>query len=144
MNTLQIVLTSVLPVLGVLLGAGLQYYFSRASDTRKQLETLRTTAYIDFIRSVSALATYQRLNNPAMAGEAELLMTDAKTRIAVYGSNAVVNAIAAFWRGGAVLDTPERMRAFTGILQKIRTECLPPAQAVLDREINQLLFSEDL
>jgi hypothetical protein len=144
MSTIQIILTSVLPILGVLLGAGLQYYFSRETEAKKQLETLRTMAYIDFIRSASELAIYQRIKDPKKESEAHLLMIDSKTRIAIYGSKAVVNNLATFWRGGPAFDTPEKMKTFTLLIQIIRNECLSKDQVVFDKEISQLLFSMDL
>ena len=83
MSRFQILLKSILPLVGVLLGVGLQYYFSRATEEKKQLESLRTEAYIDFLRSASGCSTYQRLNDPKKESEYDFLMTDAKIRIAI-------------------------------------------------------------
>ena len=54
-------LTAVLPVVGVLVGASLQYFFTRYLEAQRYQRDLRTQAYLDYIRSISGLA---HLNDP--------------------------------------------------------------------------------
>jgi hypothetical protein len=48
-------LTAVLPVVGVLVGASLQYFFTRYLETQRHQRDLRTQAYLDYIRAMSGL-----------------------------------------------------------------------------------------
>ncbi len=132
-----------LSLLGVMAGASLQYYFSRSTEARKQLMMSRTTAYVDFIRATAGIALYQRRGNAEKEDENIALMTDAKTRIAVYGSKPVVEALAAFWRGGAALNSPERLHAFVVVCQRMREDSTAKEEPVLDKELSQLLFGAD-
>jgi|HubBroStandDraft_6_1064221.scaffolds.fasta_scaffold04953_7 hypothetical protein len=50
-------LTSILPVVGVLVGASLQYFFTRYLEAQRYQRDLRTGAYIDYVKAVSGLAT---------------------------------------------------------------------------------------
>ena len=51
METLQYIIVGVLPIVGVVIGATLQYLFSISSEQRKHQQDLKTQAYVDFIRS---------------------------------------------------------------------------------------------
>jgi hypothetical protein len=44
-------LTAILPVVGVLVGASLQYFFSRYLEVQRYQRDLRTQAYLDYIKS---------------------------------------------------------------------------------------------
>src|SRR5690348_3619994 len=66
-------------------------FLSRRSETKKHLELLRTTAYVDFVRGVAGLAVLQKrpidTKEEFLKGnELTMLVADAKARIALYGS----------------------------------------------------------
>lgn len=42
------VFLSLLSLVGVIIGAGLQYFFGKSAEKDKHLEALRTQAYVDF------------------------------------------------------------------------------------------------
>jgi hypothetical protein len=91
----QIILTTILSLLGVSLGAGLQYYFGRTLEGRKQLTVQRSQAHVDYFKAVALVAQVGRTkDNLAMA-------TDAKVRVCLYGSPDVIRYLSAFrseWR----------------------------------------------
>jgi hypothetical protein len=133
-------------------------FLTRRSETIKHLQSLRTAAYVDFIRGVAALAA---VREPALAElfhqepsqpkeyflkewEARLLVADAKSRIAIYGSKPVVSALADFLRGGVVLDSPERQKAFTAVCQVMRADSRPGPDAATDDDVHFLLFGSDI
>ena len=93
---MQAILTAVLPLVGVLVGAGLQYVFGRSLDTRRQVELSKATAYSDYLRAFAAIAASGR------SKEVLAQLTDAKTRVCVYGSPRVIQILGDFERGGAV------------------------------------------
>lgn len=129
-------------------------FLTRRSETIKQLHLLRTAAYVDFVRSVSALAAvrkppltelfHQEPIQPKeyflKEWESRLLLADAKARIAIYGSESVVSCLASFLRGGAVLDSPERMKAFTAVCQTMRRDSRPGPGKANDDDAQFLLF----
>jgi len=83
-------------LLGIMVGAWVQHFYSRRLEERRQLRELRARACIDFIKALSDLAhsNRQSQNNP----EATRDLSDAKARIAIYGTPSVVEAMASFLR----------------------------------------------
>jgi hypothetical protein len=69
-----------LPILGVVIGASLQCFFSKSTETRKQLAMLRTQAYIDYLRCFAEIKHTGR-DNSKVRGEILAKATDAKMRI---------------------------------------------------------------
>ena len=113
------VLTPALPLLGVGIGAILQYLFTRSAEVRKQAYSLRQQAYVDYLR---ALAQSGHASGPEDLGKARLLATDAKTRIAVYGDGAVLEALASFEEAGPSLTNPQSVERFLKLALTMRTK----------------------
>lgn len=124
-------------------------FLSRRSETKKHLETLRTTAYVDFVRGVAGWLVLNKhpidsKENFLRGTELTMLMADAKARIALYGSKSVVSSLAKFLRAGVVLDSPERAKEFTAVCQKMRSDTRPRPGNVTDHDAHFLLFGFDL
>ena len=107
----------VLPLLGVVVGATLQYWASRAAEARKRLQLLRSQSYVDYLRAVTkaAHATSADAGRLARAEAA-----DAKARMSVYGTSRAIAALARFEEVGAVLDTPNAMGVFAALVTAMR------------------------
>ena len=101
----------------VLVGAILQYFFTRAAETRKELRALRRQAYVDYLRAVTAVATAKDREERRIALAP---LTDAKTRIAVYGGSDVVAALARFEQAGPSLIEGPGLMAFTELASAMR------------------------
>lgn len=114
----------VLPLAGVLIGACLQYAFSRRIETRKQLATIRTQAYVDFLKACAQGAILSEAE-PDRRRECLVLVIDAKARIAVYGTEPVLAALAEYERHGANLSDPRTQEAFIRLCQLMRRETTP-------------------
>jgi hypothetical protein len=69
--------------------------------------------YVNYLQAV-AEAAYGSPESLARA-------TDAKTRIAVFGSPEVVTAFAQFEKEGPVLDNPGSIALFLGIVESMRS-----------------------
>jgi hypothetical protein len=144
------ILTTVFSVIIAAIVSFIVVFLTRRSETIKHFESIRTDAYVDFIRGVAGLAIMQR--SPVQEGkeqflkgmEAKVLVADAKARIAIYGSEPVVSLLAKFLRGGAILDSPERAREFTTLCQKMRSDGCPRPQEVTDEDIHFLLFGLEM
>jgi hypothetical protein len=124
-------------------------FLSRRSETIKQLQSLRIAAYVDFIRAVAGLGvvqheTVQSKEHFIKDWELRMLLADAKSRIAIYGSESVVGSLAEFLRGGNVLNTRERARAFTAVCQQMRKDTRPKLGTIVDRDMHFLLFDYEI
>jgi hypothetical protein len=120
-------------------------FLTRRSETLKQLQSVKAAAYVDFIRGVAGLAILQRESIKSsdlmrMELEKDMLVADAKARIAIYGTERVVSSMARFLRGGAVLDSQERTGSFVAICQEMRNDRSPEPGKVTDHDVHLLLF----
>jgi hypothetical protein len=109
--------TALLPLIGLIVGAALQYWFTTAAESRKQLRLLQSQSYVDYLRAVTkaAHAGSQDVRRIAVAD-----MTDAKSRLCVYGASEVIAALARFEKVGVVLDNPHSQAAFVSMVNAMR------------------------
>ena len=135
-------LTAILPVVGVLVGASLQYFFSRYLEVRRYQRDLRTQAYLDYIMSVSGLA---HLNDPQGSQERDLLAgaADSKARICLYGSGEVVEAFAAFEKLGAVVISTSQCDSFVAMIVAMRRDSGNGSRARIEDVRHLLLGGKD-
>lgn len=133
-----------LPIIGVVIGATLQYVFTRVLEERRHQQNLRTEAYVDFIRGFVG-ADFAKEKDKEQ--EFISLFSDATTRIGIYGGKEVLEAIAnvkrvsANYKKGDVSES-EFIRSFIAIIQAMREENLPK-ESVSDKDISQSLFGKD-
>jgi hypothetical protein len=136
-------LTALLPMLGVIIGAGLQYFFSRSGERRKHLEALKSQAYVDYMRCVAQLAKVER-GDIKKFSELSAETADAKTRVCMYGSTKVIRTLADFAKGGSVLDSPDSFERFLEICHEVRRENFGDAGAVVAPEdLSIVLFGPE-
>ncbi len=127
-------------VVSLLVGAGLQYIFSRLMERRKQLSSLRSQAYVDFLKGCAQVGV---LSEAGQERRRECLATiiDAKARIAVYGSFAVLGALAEFERRGSNLSDARTQEAFIRLCQLMRREILPGQHEAEPDWMRMVLFN---
>jgi hypothetical protein len=109
--------TAVLPLLGVVIGAAMQYWLSRSAESRKQLQLLQTQSYVDYLRAVTKSA---HATSPESNRAANMDAADAKARLAVYGTSDVISALARFEEIGAVIANPKARAAFVALVGAMR------------------------
>jgi len=66
--------------------------------------------------------------------------TDAKTRILIYGSSGVLEALASLEKMGAVLDSPEAEKAFLALCNIMRKESLGKIMKTKPEALATILF----
>ena len=120
--------TAILPLVGILVGAILHHWFSRAAETSKQVSLLRSAAYVDYLRAVARLA---HSSTSEERSTALLGASDAKARIAIYGTTPVVRALARFEEGGPVLDNADSMQRFVEFVSAAGVSNASPAELKL-------------
>jgi len=129
---------AIMSFLGVVIGASLQYLFTRYLETQRHLRELRSNAYLDYFRSVSEQvhnADFQQLEDRDPLGK----VADAKARICLYGSRAVVHSFAVFENLGATLVTAQQRAAFVAMVTAMRADSgvVPPPEG---RDIETVLL----
>ncbi len=109
--------TAVLPLLGVVIGATMQYWLSRSAESRKQLQLLQSQSYVDYLRAVTKAA---HANSPDALRLVQAEAADAKARLAVYGTSNVIAALARFEEARPILDNPRSRAAFVALVGAMR------------------------
>ncbi|WP_248465383.1 hypothetical protein [Pectobacterium versatile] len=115
-----------LPFAGVVIGAFLQYVFTRQIEYKRALRDMKTKSYMDYLKGVCEQA--QALNIPdkkiadERRSEAFIKVADAKARICLYGSKRVIEAFAEFERLGASMATKPQRDAFISMTVEMRKD----------------------
>lgn len=143
MNIMNEIIKISLPIIGLIIGASLQFFFSRKSENKKQQNILKTTAYTDFIKAISGIAMSQRYSDKVKEMEFFILLTDAKARICIYGSDSVINSIAEFERCGAIINNPKAYKLITTVVSEMRKDNLKGKKTDLN-DISQLILGENI
>lgn len=133
-------LAALLPMVGVILGASLQYWLGRASERERQSRTLRSQAYADYLRASAMIATAQKHDSPEDYCNGIALMTDAKLRIAIYGSSFIVEALGRF-ADNEDLSQPDGVSSYVSLCQKMRNESLP-RECASEKSILRLIYGQ--
>ena len=135
-------LISTLPLLGIVVGALLQFLLSKTHEADKQRQSLRVAAYVDYLRGVTTTSQAQKRGDKAEEAKGNALMADAKARICVYGADETLKALANFSRIGAELSTREGVEAFLSLCEGMRRE-MKGGNASTD-DISRILFNTAL
>ena len=117
-----------------MVGATLQYLFTRSHEQKKHYRLLQTTAYADYLRGVADAA---HLNLDSNEAEIFARIADAKTRICLYGSVEVIALLAAFQKAGGITGNVEQRDAFVRLVQAMR---IKPTDQISNLEI--VLFGD--
>ena len=133
---MQPILVATFSLAGVLVGAALQYASGRSLEARKQLTSRKAEAYIDLFRAIALVAKGGGSDQLASAA-------DAKSRICLYGSLAVVDRLAAFERAGASLTNDEGRRALLDLLRAMRADLTSGRDAPRDPDLAAILYGID-
>jgi hypothetical protein len=126
-------INSILPMLGIVVGALLQFWFGRTAEKGKHVTAMRAEAYTDYLRAVVA-SGFLRSDEDLV--EALKSASDAKLRILVYGDIKVIAALARFEEAGPTLDNSRSTAAFFNLVSAMRSRHL----AVSEDEIKLILF----
>jgi hypothetical protein len=107
---------------GVVIGAILQYLFTRHLDQQRAHRDARTRDYTDYLRCVSEHANPAQFLESTDGHELDAKTADAKCRICLYGSSPTVASFAKFERLGATIKSAEQRAAFTHTVAIMRKD----------------------
>lgn len=113
--------TAVVSLIGLVVGAVLQFLFTRHLDNKKHQRDLRAKAYADYLQCVSEHANLGHQKSSTEGRQLGAKTADAKCRISLYGAPAVISA---FERLGAAMNTKEQCGAFTEMVVAMRRDAL--------------------
>lgn len=116
--------TAIVSLLGLVVGAVLQFLFSRYLDNKKHQRDLRAKAYVDYLQCVGEHANLGYQRQSADGRQLGAKTADAKCRISLYGAPAVITAFAKFERLGASINTDEQRHAFIDMVVAMRRDAL--------------------
>ena len=136
--------TAVLALTGVGIGAGLQFLSSRALASQKLLLDTRVQSYTDFLQAQALYLKAHESGDSAQLRSANQKIRDAAFRISAFSSGAVVRAIGDFIESSGKRPPceAEAGNKDLAMYQAIRSELLggARAQAISDRTLAMVLF----
>lgn len=130
-------------VLGLIIGAGFQYFFNRKIESNKQFQLLRTQAYVDFIKGWAGIGRSQFFGDKEKELEYTILAAEAKARISIYGSEKVVRKFAEFIREHNETISEEGVKNYAELIQLMRKESINQTDSITNEEIEFVNFGKD-
>lgn len=115
-------LTGIFSFLGIIIGASLQYLFTKHIENKRHLRDLRSKAYMDYLKCVCEQAQHLYMQQSHEYKELFARTADSKARICLYGSNSAIKAFSIFEKLGASMKTNESKQAFISMVAIMRTD----------------------
>jgi len=109
---------AIISFFGVVIGASLQYLFTRYLENQRHYRSLRTQAYTDYLKGASERAHF----GIKPQSQVKQKIADAKARICLYGSTAAIQALALFEKLGATMNSDQERNAFTSMVLIMRND----------------------
>lgn len=125
-------------LLGVVVGVALQFFFTARMERARHLRDLRTTAYADYLRAVAENAHRQVIFDAEEMGRIAARAAEAKSRICVFGTKPVLDALRVFEEGGPT--SAEGMKNFARLMQTMRKDVAGRRGSVPDGLLDPILF----
>ncbi len=135
------IIIALLSLTGVIIGAGLHYYFSRITEHEKHLRILKMEAYIDYIRSIGEMEQFGLLDpSDPRRKEAHAKAISSKAKVCACGSPEVVKALAKFESHREPGLTPEKKQLLIHFIEKMRIDIGGNESQVDKESIEAILF----
>ena len=111
-----------LAFVSVIVGATLQYIFTRHIEHQKHSRELKSKAYMDYLNSLAEGAQFQYELGTKEQKEMFYRTADAKARICLYGSKEVISAFSKYEEIGGAFHTDEHRDVFTNMVSIMRID----------------------
>lgn len=143
MNVTQLLMQGSITFFAASLGAFLGAFLTRRTERFKHLQELRSAAYADFLRGFAKIGRAQSdgvrdERSWLEEREGRTVVTDSRSRIAIYGGKDVVHSLATFVTLGTQTLSPEGMDGFTNLCVLMRRET--GREKVQMEDIRKVLF----
>ena len=130
---MQGLLIASLSLIGVLIGATLQYAYGQRLEAKKLLSNQKALAYTDYFKAAAGLSQGRTADLLA-------LTADAKTRICLFGTPDVVRALKDLEEVGAILSEPKGQIAMAAIMNAMRADLLGTRSVLGTSDLSAVLF----
>lgn len=97
------------------------YLINAWLDRKTRAAGFRTEAYLDYLRAQNIMSTIKNARDPEFQ-RMDALGLDARSRILVYGSRRVIEALKQLKAGSSSYLDPSSMRAFTALISAMRED----------------------
>jgi hypothetical protein len=122
----------------------LKHELAVAAEASKRYEELKASAYVDFYKAAAGLAIAQKWDKPEVELQSTIALTDAKARIAVYGSAEVATALGIFFKEYGHLSSPQAAECFIHAIELMRTQTVGDEGRVHPNVLARLFLGTDL
>lgn len=132
-----------LPLLGVIIGASLQYVYSLINEKWRHNRTLRMSAYLDYLTAIGEMEALQFNPDYAVMAEVQGRAIAAKAKVCAYGTAKAVKALAEFEGIGGNVLTEEKKVAIINFVNVIRNESGVADDSVSYDVLRPILYGSD-
>ncbi|MDE1462906.1 hypothetical protein [Spartinivicinus poritis] len=131
------VIVALIRVLGVLVSAGVQLFLGSRCEKRKKALDIKAEAYLDFLNSVSEIASSYKHNENRSLEQLQVL-NKAKTRVVLIGSDEVVLSLNNFFKVYGNLNSDDANFSFSKIVKSMRKDLSDTDNISIDIVFNSL------
>jgi hypothetical protein len=122
-------------LLGIVVGASLQFWFNHRANLQARYLELKSTAYADYVHAVAKVPTSPSDDKSQAIRE----VTSAKARICVFGDSDVVDSLVALEKTSRNLANEDAQSAFKSLLSVMRSRGVAVGK-VNEKVFDVLLF----
>lgn len=133
------ILKDLLPLLGVIVGAGLHYLSSFSMEARRHRRQLKLEAYTDYLRSIGEMETARALDENKQAAAVARAIS-AKARVCVTGSEEVVKVLSSFEAETESGLTPKKKNHLVALVLAIRRDIGESGTPCTIDDVERILF----
>jgi HKD family nuclease len=126
-------------VAGAMLQASLQFFFGKRIELSKQFKLLQTQAYVDFIKGWTGSGRAISFGDKEKEIEYTILMSEARVRIAVYGSEKVVKKLSEFIREYNENYSEKGQESFADLVKIMREDNIQKVEIITKDETSMIL-----
>jgi hypothetical protein len=133
-------LTALLGLLGLVIGAILQHYLTTRREEKKETIERKKQCYLNLIESLSSLASAQSVNDTKKITEYSLRLDRSKLELILFANGKVLNELSKWFSEYKTNITPEAQKCFSKAFSKMRIDCGITDSEDLETAINSLIF----
>lgn len=134
-------IVAVIACISAVIVSYINYKLGRRTDKKSKKTEMRTNAYADYVGAISEISIHSKAQQIDKESLAKL--TDAKTRIVIYGHYSVVKALAEFDSKYTKLDSEQAFDSFANIVFHMRQRSIGKNKLEADfDQIKVILFGK--
>ena len=117
-------LTAFISLCAVIMGAFLQFYFTKYLEEKRCNREIRVKAYLDFWGCVSRYGHNNFNQDPSSKSALDSQTAETKCRICLYGSDSVIKSLAFFLEMGDQIATKEQRDSLINLIASMRKDTI--------------------